>query len=230
MNKKIVALAIAGSMAVSLSAFAAKGPMMKGQSHDHSHGNMNWQTGWYIGAGVNGDSQSVMDLNSSPDVFNGELSASDKVERSSGNVGFDVFVGRMVNEHFGMELGYTLVGTQEFKSKDAAGVKTDKVEVDQWNVHLVALGKLPIAHYFDVYAKGGVAYYNTDQEFKVIATGAKQTDTSHTMALTYGVGLDINWDNWGIRGEYNVIWPANNVRDDFYISDIIGANAYYRFS
>jgi len=230
MNKTIVAIAIAGSLAVSLSAFAHKGAAYRSSGCDTCvPDNLDWSTGWYIGAGVNGNAQGTMNLNGSPDVFDHYLDGLvDEVDQSSSDIGFDVYVGREVSKHWAAELGYTYVGNINFDG-ELADVETQNIQVKQWNVHLVGVGKLPIGEYFNVFAKGGAAYFSTTQEFETVATGAEVTDTSHTMALTYGAGLEVAWDNWGIRGEYNVIWPANNVRDDFYIADIISANLYYKF-
>lgn len=224
MNKTIATIAFAGSLAVSLSAFAGKGAAY----HANNGDNLDWATGWYIGAGVNGNAQSTMNLHGEPEVFDHYLAGMDKVDQSSGDLGFDVYVGREVSKHWAAELGYTYVGQQTFHGK-VADVREYDVHVNQWNVHLVGVGKLPIGEYFNVFAKGGAAYFSTNQEFKQLSDGSKVEDTSHTMALTYGAGIEVTWDNWGIRGEYNVIWPANNVRDDFYIADVISANLYYKF-
>jgi hypothetical protein len=228
MNKTIATIAIAGSLAVSLSAFANKGAEYKAHHH---HDNLDWSKGWYIGAGVNGNAESTMNLNGSPEVFDHYLESAgiSEVEMSTTDIGFDAYIGRDISKHWAVELGYTWLGNQFFDA-EISEVEYYDVEVQQWNAHLVGIGKLPIGEYFNVFAKGGVAYFSSTQEFENEFTGVEATDTIHTMALTYGAGIEVTWDNWGVRGEYNVIWPANNVRDDFYVADIISANIYYKFN
>lgn len=239
MNKKIMTVAIAGSLAMSLSAFASSGP---GASHHKgsSNDNMDWAQGWYIGAGVNGDAEGTMNLKGrDPSVFangsntaGGITAAPTKFDQTNRNIGFDVFVGRSVNDHFAFEMGYTWLGNVDFNSKNASDVKTDKIEIQQWNVHAVGVGKFPIGDYFAMYAKGGLAYMNVDQKTtRSVNTTApvKNTEKLSTFALTAGAGLEVMWDQFGVRGEYNVMLPSDSARDDFYISDIIGLNAYYKF-
>jgi hypothetical protein len=230
MNKKITAIAIAGSMAVSLCAFANKGAEYEPHHHKH-HDNLDWSKGWYIGAGVNGNAQSTMGLNGTPHVFNHYFPVTftaTEVEQSTSDVGFDAYIGRQVSRHWAVELGYTWLGNQFF-TVETDGAETGNIEVQQWNAHLVGVGKLPIGEYFNVFAKGGVAYFSSEQEISDDFALTSVTDATRTMALTYGAGIEVAWDNWGIRGEYNVIWPANNVEDDFYVADIISANLYYKF-
>jgi opacity protein-like surface antigen len=230
MDKKIIAIAIAGSMAISLSAFANKGAEYHAPHHKH-HDNLDWSKGWYIGAGVNGNAQATMGLNGSPKVFD-HYFPNDFVteyEQTTSDVGFDAYIGRQVSRHWAVELGYTWLGNQFFEG-EYLETEVIQAEVQQWNAHLVGIGKLPIGEYFNVLAKAGAAYFSSEQEFTFTDGTASATDTTHTMALTYGAGIEVAWDNWGIRGEYNVIWPANNVEDDFYIADIISANIYYKFN
>jgi hypothetical protein len=224
MNKKIASIAVASSLAVSLSAFASTGPAYNQSGYDGD-----WANGWYIGAGVNGDSQAVMDSNSGVDVFG--LASDTVIDRRSSDLGFDVYVGRQVSDWFAGELGFTWVGDQKFRVRDAdTRVKEEDITVkDQWNIHLVGVGHLPLGDYVGVFAKLGAAYLQSDTRYKDATLGTSETESTHGFALTYGVGLQVSYEQFGIRGEYNVYRPANNVRDDFYISDVISANVFYKF-
>jgi hypothetical protein len=219
MSLKKMTLATVGSLAISLPAFAG---MLDGYTGD-------WSQGWYIGAGVNGDSQAVMDSRSGVDVFG--LASDTRIDRRSSDVGFDVYVGRDVSNYFAGEFGFTWVGDQNFRVRDAdTGVKEEDIKVkDQWNIHLVGKGQLPLGDYFNVFAKLGAAYLQSDARYKDATLGTSETESTHSFALTYGVGLELAYEQFGLRGEYNVYRPANNVRDDFYISDVISANVFYKF-
>lgn len=238
MNKKIMTVAIAGSLAMSLSAFASSGP---GASHHNgsSHDNMDWSQGWYIGAGVNGDAAGTQTLKgrdaevfvSGTSTAGGITLAPTEFEQTARNAGFDVFVGRTVNDHFSFEVGYTWLGNVDFHSENSSDVVTDKIKVEQWNVHAVGVGKWPIGDYFAMYAKGGLAYMGNETKLTraVNTTPVHETEQLNTFALTAGAGVEVSWDQFGVRGEYNVMLPSDSARNDFYISDIIGLNAYYKF-
>jgi hypothetical protein len=232
MNKQIIAIAIAGSMAVSLSAFANKGAEYQKPHHKH-HNNLDWSKGWYIGAGVNGNAQATMELNGTPHVFNHylpETFSDAQVKSTANDLGFDAYVGRQVSRHWAVELGYTWLGNQFFNGYEFFdGAKNYEIEVQQWNAHLVGIGKMPVGHYVNVFFKGGVAYFSSEQEFTNEIESFTVTDSTRGMTLTYGAGIELAMHHWGIRGEYNRIWPANNVEDDFYVADIISANIYYKF-
>lgn len=186
-------------------------------------------TGWYIGIGVNGDAESVMDMNSSPDVFNGSLAASDKVKLTNYDAGIDVFVGKSSSDHYGIEFGFSYIGNVEFRSKNAQGVRTDKIMIEQWNLRLEAFGKWPIGEYVEVRPHLGVAYMDAVQEFKGISTSAKQVDRYHTAGITYGIGLEGSWHQFGLRMDYRKFHVPNNIRDDFYVSDVLSLNYVYTF-
>jgi len=98
---------------------------------------------------------------------------------------------------------------------------------------VVGLGKLPVGEYVNFFLKGGIAYYANKAVFDQINDNGSETyvydETTDSLTLTYGAGAELHWENWGIRGEYNVIWPANNIRNEFAIADIISANIYYKF-
>jgi outer membrane protein assembly factor BamA len=221
MKTKLLLLLATGSLALSLPALAET---------NNSGDDLNWSHHWYIGGGINGDVQSHMNLNGSPEVFAHVLDPYDltSVKQSSFNVGFDIYIGRNIGEHWAAELGYTYVPTTTFDGKQGENELVD-VRIDQWNVHLVGIGKIQMAEYVNIFAKGGATYFGSNQTIETESTDLSVVDSIRTLALTYGIGAEITWPHWGIRGEYNVIWPASNVLDDYYVEDIMSANLYYKF-
>ncbi len=219
MNLKKMTLATVGSLAISLPAFAG---MLDGY-------NAAWDTGWYVGLGANVDSQQLMDTRGGVTQF--KSSTFPRVDQRSADAGFDLYVGRDVSNYFAGELGFTWVGDMNFRVKDDGGDKAQDIKVkDQWNIHLVGKGTLPLGDYVGVFAKLGAAYMQSDQRFKDVDPSISTfTETTHGFALTYGVGIQATYEQFGVRGEYNVLRPAENVRDDFYVSDIISANVFYKF-
>lgn len=238
MKKFSIALVLAGSMAVSLSAFAAKGAPYQAPVQDKAYG------AWYIGAGPNWNSQFNMDTNGIDVIYPSSLDFIFEdvyltTEQSSSDIGFDVYVGYDLSKYWQVELGYTYVGDVNLRSTALSAEDPDlegsfDTTVKQWNVHFVGMGKLPVGEYVNVFLKGGIAYFSSKQEYDLGEGGEALTgvfeQTTDSLALTYGAGAELHWDNWGLRGEYNVMWPANNVREDFYIADVISANLYYKFN
>lgn len=253
MKMKQFALATAATLALCTTAFANDGKMIdkdeyaNAKPHHKHHDkccndgyNPNWAEGWYIGAGLNGDS-GMTDQSSFGQVWEGGALAITTVnlEKNENNIGWDVYVGRKVSKHFAFELGYTGNGNQHFKgdvfSASAGALVPAKSEVKQWNVHGVGLLHMPIGHYFNVFAKGGIAYYQNETTLTAvdptdaIAAGSLETSKLNTFALTYGAGIELTWDQFGVRGEYTVVAPSFNNQENFYISDLVGASIYYRF-
>lgn len=244
MNMKQLTLATAASLALSFTAsanstmidkdaYATSKPKAKHQCCNDGY-NGNWAQGWYIGAGLNGDSgmtdQSVFGQASWESVS--LASSQTDFEKSENNIGFDVYVGRRVSKHFAFEMGYTAVGNQHFKAFNNVSDSVDKAEVKQWNVHGTGLIHMPIGDYFNVFAKGGVAYYQNQTDFDaniLVSSGIQDKAQLNSFALTYGAGIEVTWDQFGVRGDYTVVAPSHNNQDNFYISDIVGASIFYRF-
>jgi hypothetical protein len=242
MKRTFLTLAIASSMAVSLPAFANKGADYKGSSH-HS---TSWANGWYVGGGINGNAPTTQNQSINFDFFD----FSSEIELEDSDIGFDVYVGKQISKRWAAELGFTQVGDITFTNDiylydgDNTFDFVEAYEVKQWNVHLVGLYKLNVGDHFNVFGKFGAAYFNSTEEFSITAnyvpdgfpTGDLIENNLGTFALTYGFGAEVVWDNWGIRGEYNVISPAEDIvegnfyTDEFYIADIVSANIYYRFN
>ena len=232
MNMKQLTLATAATLALCATAFA--GGNEHTPAYTHSGYDSNWANGWYLGAGANGDAgmtdQSVFGQ-MSWEGFNIGVLETD-FEKSENNVGFDVYVGRRVSKHFAFEMGYTWMGNQNFKAHNVDTLTKDTIEVQQWNVHGVGLVHLPIGEYFNVFAKGGVAYYQNQTDIKsdeLTTAGVNGHAVLNTFALTYGAGIEVGYDQFGLRADYTVVAPSHNNQDNFYISDIIGVSLFYRF-
>jgi hypothetical protein len=248
MKNGFIALAIASSLTLSLSAFADK-PASKGATYQapvvekaskgavyHAPVKETSPGAWYIGAGVNGSSQFSMNqplvtLSTQTESTMLIPSSFPEGEQDSANLGFDVYVGYDFNKYWAAEVGYTYVGEITYVD-ESNEITRGKETVNQWNAHVVGMGKLPVGDYVNFFLKAGIAYYANKTETYDLSNGPETylfDATSDSMTLTYGAGAELHWENWGIRGEYNVIYPANNIRQDFLIADIISANIYYKF-
>jgi opacity protein-like surface antigen len=187
--------------------------------------NLDWNKGWYIGAGLNSNAELLQQTAGSITPLG--LSG-DEIKLDSDNIGFDAYLGREINPYFAAELGYTFAGNVHY-SAETAEIHTQSATVKEWNLHFVLLGRLPIGEYANLFLKGGSAwYYNTEKLENIIVPQINHTN-EQGLALTYGFGAEIAWDQFVLRGEYIVISPASNVIDDFYITDTVGASLIYKF-
>jgi hypothetical protein len=222
----------ASALALALPAFAAP---TKGAPYSPPpappQDNLNWGQNWYIGFGINGDAAS--NLQGQPEAFVGvEL---EEVELDSTDVGFDVYLGRSINDHFAIEFGYTFVGnvnldlTSTLVHENENEVRHYSGKVEQWNLHAVALGRWPIGDYVNLMIKGGAAWYENSQNLQNISTDITTHDKYSGFALTYGGGIEVFWDQFGIRGDYTAVLPPNRADDMFYVSDLVGLSFIYKF-
>lgn len=207
--KKI--LLSACSLSLCLNAFAA------------STDNLNWAENWSIGFGINADASS--NLQGQPQAFVDV--DTDSLELESTAVGFDVYLARAINDHFAIEMGYTFVGNVDLDYYAESGPYTVKVE--QWNLHAQALGRWPIGEYVNLMIKGGTAWYENTQNLENIETGAKVHDKYSGFALTYGGGVEVFWDQFGLRADYTALLPPNRADDMLYVSDLLGLSFMYKF-
>jgi hypothetical protein len=236
MNIRQLTLSSAATLALCLTASAGG---QNAPSYSHHGYNSNWAEGWYIGAGANWDASQSAKLPTVDMPWDeSQYGHVTSFEKSENGTGFDVYVGRKVSNHFAFEVGYTWLGQQEFRSTGydlgipgCKDICTQTAQVNQWNVHGVGLVKWPIGDYFDVFAKGGIAYYvnTTDLDGGLSTQYPDPNPELSTFALTYGAGLELSYEQFGIRGEYTVVAPNFNNQEDYYISDIIGASLFYRF-
>lgn len=221
MKRIILSSLIASSLTLALPALASKGAPYSPKTQD----NLDWSTGWYIGAGFNSDAEFLLKLHGTEDITN--ISAA-KIEMDSHNTGFDVYLGREVNPYFTTEFGYTYVGNLDLTGK-TDGELVEKVTVRQWNLHVVALAKAPVGEHLNFFLKGGVTWYNNSQKVRDYEENTTEHDKSEGVALTYGAGAEVAWDQFALRADYTKVRPGNSISKDFYISDLVGMSLIYKF-
>lgn len=231
MNKKLLLSSLTAACIVSGSAMAVGivPPAPK-----------NW---WYIGAGAN-----VAALTSLTDTTTSELDAvtlplpgvvtrllltTENIKRTKNNWGFNLYVGRTLNNYFAAQADLIFRGSQTYNTTGVVttltaapgipvgtavgGIATSAQLTNQWAADVVGLFGLPvIPHYLTLFTKGGVAFYNyqlqtnsavavfdpTRQEALTLVNASSNLQKRNGFKFTYGAGLQLNWNQFGLRGDY----------------------------
>lgn len=163
--------------------------------------------GWYLGGGL-----AVNNVFTNED--NGLYGSS---ERGDSDTGFIVNGGYRFNRYFAAEFGYLDGGSPRFESisvvPDEPGpVFTDVVQqTEAWQASIV--GILPFARIWEIYAKGGVAFWDaTAQQVLTPLTGPpsteRQVDRDGTDFLV-GIGFGVS-----IRKHLHLRFEAQAFRTD----------------
>jgi len=122
-----------------------------------------------------------------------------KLKQSKAGAG--VFVGSRLNENFGVEAGYSLLGKIKIVRKNGNEEANDALTAKNRNIHADILGYLPINENVDVIGSIGVGqlkttFKNKDIQKALKDSGAKMQKTG----LRLGLGAQYKFDeNIGAR-------------------------------
>jgi len=109
---------------------------------------------------------------------------------------FKGFVGYDFNRYFATEAFYADLGRVKLKGNDS--VNTD-LESEAYGVSLV--GKLPITNWFELFAKAGMAKWETDVDGNLGGTSTDLKDNDGVDPV-YGAGAQFNFSPFLVRAEY----------------------------
>lgn len=129
--------------------------------------------------------------------------------------------GVNINPNFDMELGYLHHGTAT--QTDTISATTLKLTTQ--SLYLAAVGKLPVAEGFDVYAKGGVSVnYN---KATTVTTSGSPSDTTTKAGIIVGVGASYQFSKeWSGIIEYSYFDKPSDA--DFKLSNwSVGARYHF---
>ncbi|MCK0752553.1 MULTISPECIES: porin family protein [Chromohalobacter] len=148
--------------------------------------------GLYFGVGTGFSSLE----NDDDDVDDFIESGSEDFDVDDDDNSFKGFVGYNFNRYFATEAFYADLGRVELKGNDTAN--TD-LESEAYGVSLV--GKLPITNWFELFAKAGMAKWETDVDGNL---GGASTDLKDNDGVdpVYGAGAQFNFTPFLVRAEY----------------------------
>nr|WP_297461261.1 porin family protein [uncultured Halomonas sp.] len=109
---------------------------------------------------------------------------------------FKGFVGYEFNPYFATELFYADLGRTRLEGNN--GANTD-LESNAYGVSLV--GKLPLADWFELFAKAGMAKWETDVDGN-LGDASIDLEDNDGIDPVYGVGAQFNFEPILVRAEY----------------------------
>lgn len=109
---------------------------------------------------------------------------------------FKGFVGYEFNPYFATELFYADLGRTRLEGNN--GANTD-LESSAYGVSLV--GKLPLTDWFELFAKAGMAKWETDVDGN-LGNASVDLEDNDGIDPVYGVGAQLNFEPFLVRAEY----------------------------
>jgi hypothetical protein len=217
MNKLVVNVVVAAGLAVlSLPSFAAA-PMAP-------HHN------YYVGGGVNHNS-TFKEHHAYDDMEDG----SPVIRLDDNDWGWNIFAGER-KDHFAHELGINKIGGVMYDIY-SNGSKHDFFEVrDTYHFYYDGYLFKQVTSGLELFVKFGISYL--ELEGNRVEEGSQQLTVGYspknmhesdlsTLALNYGVGLQYNWKQFGLRTQYTHIAPTKDVENWNRIVDFVSIDGLY---
>jgi hypothetical protein len=171
--------------------------------------------GLYVGVGVNHSAE-----NESKKTFNDVTTS----ELDTSNYGWSALVGKNLNDIFAVELSYNSFGKNTF-TNTLGEVSADYYQL--WDTSVVGVINSPSFSGFSAHAKAGAAYLS--EKGKTGIEGVT-LETSSATTLVYGLGLQYNFDRFGLSFDWTRFQNNSNqntTSGDLYVPDQFGLNFIY---
>ncbi|GAB2804420.1 hypothetical protein GCM10027040_36150 [Halomonas shantousis] len=148
--------------------------------------------GLYLGIGTGFSSLK----NDSDEVGDFIESGSEDFDLDDDDNGWKAFVGYEFNPYFATEAFYADLGKVTLEGNDFAN---KDLESSAYGLNLV--GKLPLTQWFELYAKAGLAKWDTDIDGSLGDIDADLEDNDGIDPV-YGIGAQFNITSFLVRAEY----------------------------
>ena len=223
MNKTLVtSFAAASLLAVSSFSFAAAAPRaMPAAAPAMNH--------WYVGAGLNYNNASTENIKALIDLTNDDPYLKNEL---TSNIGFNLFAGNRLTQHWAVELGLNYLGEREYElwHTDNPDVKTKTTYDNMWNVYLDGIFTMPIMNNFEAFAKAGVNYFMTKTELDAPDIKKYDSHEFNSFGLNYGLGVQYNISQFGIRAGYTHLHFTDNQETAYHTPDFVYLDVLYHFA
>lgn len=157
-----------------------------------------------------------------------------RVQLDDNDWGWNIFAGER-KDHFAHELGINKIADviyDEHSSDENDGAKRILELNDIY--HFCYDGYLfkQITSHIELFAKIGLSYLEAKANF-VASTGPGPEELDEydseieTFALNYGVGFQVNWKQFGFRGQYTHIEPAHDIDEFHFVTDFVSLDGLY---
>ena len=161
-------------------AVAALAAAMSAQAQDN-------ESGFYAGAGVGTFDVKINDFDDVDDTID---------RYDSDDTAWKAFGGWRMNPYLAFELAYVNLGSPD---DEIFTDTTLTLETDGFAPYVV--GSFPIGDWFEVFAKAGYYWYDTETEISTAIGSLSEDDSDSTFTWSAGAGLNI-FERVNIRLEY----------------------------
>lgn len=144
-------------------------------------------TGFYAGGGVGSFDVKIDDFDDVEDTFD---------RYSSDDTAWKAFVGWRANPYLSLELAYVNLGSPSDEILPGTRLTT---ETDGFAPYVV--GTLPIGDWFELFAKAGYLWYDTEARLSTPAGTTRDSQGDETFTWSAGAGLNV-FSRVNIRLEY----------------------------
>jgi len=157
------------------------------------------------------------------DFTNGNLSVTSANTDANG-FSYRPYVGYMFNPNWAAEFGYTGYKNADFTNTFVRGTNQGSGDVAQNAWDLVAKGIIPLADNFNVFAKAGLAYVESDNNGALSNINYQNASNKFRPTVGAGIGYEFN-TNVGTDITYTHIFEGNGINN----VDAVYASASYYF-
>jgi hypothetical protein len=145
------------------------------------------------------------------------------VQIDSRDYGWGIFAGKNITKLIAVEAQYVQYGNNTVND-DAENLTVDVT--DTYSLGLTGVIKTPSWNGFSFLAKGGVAYLSQKTDATVASIDVAQSTKYNGAGLTYGVGAQYDYNQFGVRFD----WSAIDASDSDNVNDYVFAPETYTLS
>lgn len=202
--------------------------------------------GWYVGLQAG---QSTADIDQEEldflveDIFFAAgatvLSGSSSLEDT--DTTWSVFGGYRFNPYLAVEAGYTELGTYEYRAEGlinppgpiSSAPASVGIDFSAAGFNTAVIGSLPLSEAFDLHARLGIFFSDTDIDVSASSTGVSESDRASGSDTDIYYGAGVNWhfaDHWTLGLDY-LLYKDVGSEDDTGETDVDSfiLQASYRF-
>lgn len=184
-------------------------------------GNSFFGQGWYAGVGINRTAQNDYTVDAT------STTGSTSLKADTQKIGYDVLVGKKLNDLFAVELGYNTYGTNTFTND--AGAEADFYGM--WSTTVMGVVNSPAINGFSAHAKAGAAYFSENSKNTIDETTVSSSYSGANFA--YGFGAQYDFKQFGVSLDWTRIAVTDNnsnfTDSSVYAPDQYSLNFLYNF-
>lgn len=183
---------------------------------------------YYVGVGVNHNA-------TVKEHFWIDVPYLSRVQLDDNDWGWNLFAGER-KDHFAHELGINKVADVIYDYYTSMGEQyPETVErvlelKDIYHFYYDGYVFKQITSHIEFFAKVGLSYLEAKANYIIsseLPPDLEFDSEIETFALNCGVGMQVNWKEFGLRGQYTHIIPTHDIDEFHYITDFVSVDGLY---